>query len=137
KIRDSSPALLLVLDRKGTSQTPRGGRLFDPEDHAHAQGQRITVSGQAAIQFFDALKPGPGKATASVHVAALKQTSVQLRNVAAILRGSDPALKDTCVLVTAHYDHVGVKPSGEGDRIYNGANDDGSGTVSVIELASA
>jgi len=46
-------------------------------------------------------------------------------------------LKDTYVMVTAHYDHIGMKPSGEGDLIYNGANDDGSGTVSVIELASA
>jgi Zn-dependent M28 family amino/carboxypeptidase len=57
--------------------------------------------------------------------------------VAGVLRGSDAALKDTYVLVTAHYDHLGVKPYGDGDRIYNGANDDGSGTVSVIELAGA
>ena len=35
------------------------------------------------------------------------------------------------------YDHIGMKPSGEGDRIFNGANDDASGTVSVIELARA
>jgi hypothetical protein len=61
---------------------------------------------------------------------------VKVRNVVGILRGSDPALKDTYVLVTAHYDHVGLKP-GQGDGIFNGANDDGSGTVSVIELAKA
>jgi Zn-dependent M28 family amino/carboxypeptidase len=61
---------------------------------------------------------------------------VKVRNVVGILRGSDPALKDTYVLVTAHYDHVGMKP-GQGDGIFNGANDDGSGTVSVIELAKA
>jgi Zn-dependent M28 family amino/carboxypeptidase len=52
------------------------------------------------------------------------------------LRGSDPALKDSYVLVTAHYDHLGTRPGTEGDNIFNGANDDGSGTVSVIELAS-
>ena len=62
---------------------------------------------------------------------------VRLRNVVGLLRGSDPALKDSYVIVSAHYDHIGVKPSGEGDRINNGANDDGSGVVSVIELASA
>jgi len=61
---------------------------------------------------------------------------VKVRNVVGILRGADPALKDTYVLVTAHYDHVGLKP-GQGDGIFNGANDDGSGTVSVIELAKA
>lgn len=60
-----------------------------------------------------------------------------VKNVIGVLRGSDPILKDTYVLVTAHYDHVGMKPSGEGDRIFNGANDDASGTVSVIELAKA
>jgi len=60
----------------------------------------------------------------------------KVRNVVGILRGSDPVLKDTYILVTAHYDHVGMKP-GEGDGIFNGANDDGSGTVSVIELAKA
>ena len=59
--------------------------------------------------------------------------------MAGILRGSDPALKDTYVIVSAHYDHIGVRdpcPAGE-DCINNGANDDGSGTVSVIEIASA
>ena len=61
-----------------------------------------------------------------------------MRNVIAILPGSDPQLKDTCVILSAHYDHLGMKPaSAPGDRIYNGANDNGSGTVSVIEIASA
>jgi Zn-dependent M28 family amino/carboxypeptidase len=60
-----------------------------------------------------------------------------LRNVVGLLRGSDPALKETYVLLTAHYDHVGVRPGVGGDNIFNGANDDGSGTVSVIELAAA
>ncbi len=65
-----------------------------------------------------------------------KQT-IKLRNVIGLLRGSDPVLKDSYVIVSAHYDHIGVRAAGEGDRINNGANDDGSGTVSVIELASA
>ncbi|HET6435129.1 MAG TPA: M28 family peptidase [Xanthomonadaceae bacterium] len=59
-----------------------------------------------------------------------------VRNVAGVLRGSDPELAKTYILVTAHYDHVGLR-EGEGDQLYNGANDDGSGTVSVIELAHA
>ncbi|MGA3028170.1 MAG: M28 family peptidase [Bryobacteraceae bacterium] len=55
------------------------------------------------------------------------------KNVVGVLRGSDPRLRDTCVVLSAHYDHLGVKDN----QIYNGANDDGSGTVSVIEIASA
>jgi Zn-dependent M28 family amino/carboxypeptidase len=62
---------------------------------------------------------------------------VKVHNVVGVLRGSDPALRDTYVLVTAHYDHLGIRGTGEGDHIYNGANDDGSGTASVIEMANA
>jgi hypothetical protein len=63
---------------------------------------------------------------------------IKSRNVAALLRGSDPALKDTYVILSAHYDHVGVREQAAGpDKIFNGANDDGSGTVAVVEIASA
>jgi hypothetical protein len=62
--------------------------------------------------------------------------SPQARNVAGILRGSDPTLKDTYVMLTSHYDHIGVAASGD-DRIFNGANDDASGTSSVLEVANA
>jgi Zn-dependent M28 family amino/carboxypeptidase len=59
-----------------------------------------------------------------------------MRNVVGLLRGSDRTLRDTYIIVSSHYDHVGLAPSGE-DRIFNGANDDASGSVSVIELARA
>jgi hypothetical protein len=62
--------------------------------------------------------------------------SPKSRNVAGILRGSDPQLKDTYVMLTSHYDHVGLAPAGD-DRIFNGANDDASGTASVLEVANA
>lgn len=65
------------------------------------------------------------------------QSPVIVRNVIGVLPGSDPVLKDSYILVTAHYDHVGMKANAEGDKIFNGANDDASGTVSVIELAKA
>jgi hypothetical protein len=55
------------------------------------------------------------------------------RNVVGWVEGSDPRLKEETVIVCAHYDHNGA----EGDRIYNGADDDGSGTIGVIEIAEA
>jgi hypothetical protein len=59
-------------------------------------------------------------------------------NVAGILRGSDPTLRDTYVVLSAHMDHVGVgRPDASGDSIYNGADDDASGTSAVIEIAEA
>lgn len=60
-----------------------------------------------------------------------------VRNVVGVLRGSDPVLSKTYVLVTAHYDHLGIRKDKGDDPIFNGANDDGSGTVSVIALARA
>ncbi len=98
---------------------------------------RVSLIGTAGARFFSALKPGANNATASVHIAAPHRTPATLRNVIGVLRGSDPALRDTAVLLTAHYDHLGVRADGPGDRIYNGANDDGSGTVSVMEVARA
>jgi hypothetical protein len=62
--------------------------------------------------------------------------SSKVRNVAGILRGSDLVLRDTYVMLTSHYDHRPMAAAGE-DRIFNGANDDASGTTSVIEVAAA
>ena len=61
----------------------------------------------------------------------------KVRNVIGVLRGSDPKLANTYLMVTAHYDHLGIRTVSGKDVIFNGANDDGSGTVSVIELAEA
>jgi hypothetical protein len=91
-----------------------------------------------AAQFRRAgLEPvgGSGSLEAGYFQDAMVKGQV-VRNVAGLLRGSDAALASTYVIVSAHYDHLGVRPNGD-DRIYNGANDDGSGTVSVIEIASA
>lgn len=58
-------------------------------------------------------------------------------NVAAFIEGSDPALKDEVVVISSHYDHIGLETTGEGDQVNNGADDDGSGTVSTLEMADA
>ncbi len=58
-------------------------------------------------------------------------------NVVAFIEGSDPALKDEVVVISSHYDHVGMNPNAEGDGIFNGADDDGSGTVAILEMADA
>lgn len=59
-------------------------------------------------------------------------------NVVGIIRGSDAQLRDEAVLVDAHYDHLGIRSSPQGgDSVYNGADDDGSGTVAVLEIARA
>lgn len=61
------------------------------------------------------------------------------QNVLALWEGRDPILKHELVAISAHYDHIGVSnsPSGGQDTIYNGADDDGSGTVSLLAMAEA
>jgi hypothetical protein len=59
----------------------------------------------------------------------------EARNVTGMIRGTDPVLSDEVVLVLAHYDHVGIGRAVEGDSIYNGADDDASGVVAVMEIA--
>ena len=58
-------------------------------------------------------------------------------NVVGVLRGSDPAVRDSAVLIDAHYDHLGIGTPVNGDSIYNGADDDASGVVAVLEIARA
>ncbi|MEP7002033.1 MAG: M20/M25/M40 family metallo-hydrolase, partial [bacterium] len=58
-------------------------------------------------------------------------------NVVGILRGTDPVLKDSVILIDAHYDHLGIGKPVNGDSIFNGADDDASGTVAVLEIARA
>ncbi len=59
------------------------------------------------------------------------------RNVLGILRGRDEHLKDEVILLTAHLDHLGIRKPVNGDSIYNGADDDASGCVAVLQLAAA
>ncbi|CAN5793231.1 M28 family metallopeptidase [soil metagenome] len=59
------------------------------------------------------------------------------RNVIALLEGSDPTLRNEYIIYTAHWDHLGVDPSLEGDQIFNGAVDNATGTAGLIEVARA
>jgi hypothetical protein len=62
----------------------------------------------------------------------------QVPNVVGIIEGSDPVLKNEYIVFSAHMDHVGVSaPDAKGDSINNGADDDGSGTTAVVEIAQA
>jgi hypothetical protein len=66
---------------------------------------------------------------------------LETENVLAFIEGSDPKLKDEVVIISAHYDHLGINPQGnlsdDEDQIFNGAADDGSGTVATLEIAAA
>jgi Zn-dependent M28 family amino/carboxypeptidase len=79
-------------------------------------------------------KPVPLGMTASF---SLKQTArtTDSQNVIAKIPGTDPVLKSEYVIYTAHWDHFGIGDPVKGDRIYNGARDNASGTASLLEFA--
>jgi hypothetical protein len=121
------PALVITA----SANIPTGPQIRDPE--AGPGRGAMNVVNKPDLAAF--LKDNP-EARISVHMAAPIEKPVKVHNVAGLLRGSDPQLKDTYVMLTAHYDHLGTRATGD-DRIFNGANDDGSGTVSVVEIAGA
>jgi Zn-dependent M28 family amino/carboxypeptidase len=69
------------------------------------------------------------------HRTVLK-TELESANVVAKVPGSDPVLKNEYVVMSAHIDHVGIGEPINGDRIYNGAMDNGSGSALLIDLAA-
>jgi Zn-dependent M28 family amino/carboxypeptidase len=66
-----------------------------------------------------------------------KVRTLDTRNVAAVIPGSDPKLKDEYVIFSAHWDHLGIGTPVDGDSIYNGAIDNATGCAVLIELARA
>jgi Zn-dependent M28 family amino/carboxypeptidase len=106
------------------------------------QGKKLLKMGG---QDFDALKkraatreftPVPLGVSASMTLHNTLRT-IDSENVVAKLEGSDPSLKNEYVVYTAHWDHFGIGPPVNGDRIYHGAKDNASGTASILEIARA
>ena len=67
----------------------------------------------------------------------VEKKELESANIIAKLPGSDPALKNEYVVLSAHVDHVGIGEPINGDRIYNGAMDNGSGTAALLDIAAS
>ncbi|RYG47080.1 M28 family peptidase [bacterium] len=106
------------------SDTLAGRATPSPELDMAAEYIAVRLSGAGA-------KPGVGESF--FQVATYREKPV--RNVVAVIKGLDPKLSNQVVMVTAHYDHLGTRATGEGDRINNGANDNASGVATMIETA--
>ncbi|HUK86071.1 MAG TPA: M28 family peptidase [Terriglobales bacterium] len=81
-------------------------------------------------------QPIPLRARLAAHLVSRIRT-FESSNVVGLLPGSDPARKDQALMYTAHYDHLGIGPAVDGDRIYNGADDNATGCAILLELARA
>jgi hypothetical protein len=113
-------------------------------------GPAILISPKLASAIFAGEASNPMGASADVapfSLSANKNLTIAIpikaeagvtQNVVGMIEGSDPALKGEIVAIGAHYDHIGMgRPSTSEDRINNGADDDGSGTVAILSIAEA
>jgi hypothetical protein len=127
KLQSSKPLLILLLARR---QQGRGGA-----DQAFLEDSASPDAPVFRIANADvATAVAGGKVLSlSLHLSSPVIKASPVENVIGVLPGSDPVLRNQYVILSAHYDHLGVR----GSQIFNGANDNGSGTVSVIEIASA
>ncbi|HEY1042594.1 MAG TPA: M28 family peptidase [Telluria sp.] len=132
KLKDAGarPAAVILVDsQRKTGSGGAEGWLVDPAAKPAApRPPVISVHGADAQALLEG-----ADARVSLAIPAGAERPVKLRNVIGVLPGSDAALKDTYVILSAHYDHVGIN-NGE---IFNGANDNASGVASMIEVASA
>lgn len=105
--------------------------LFQGEKHTATSLFELTYGGTPPESF-----PLGEMKTMTLRVAP-KGEPLKTQNVVAIFEGSDPVLKNEYVALGAHYDHVGRGTATTGDVIFNGADDDGSGTTVLLAIAEA
>ena len=127
----SPPAAVVVLDENDRlAQLFKPTLLVDPEKGRAANVPVFAVHDPEAVRDL--------RAAASIRIdagpAEVRESAI--RNVVGVLRGSHPELSKQAVVVSAHYDHEGMRETGE-DRVLNGANDNASGTAVVLETARA
>ncbi|MBP8067292.1 MAG: M28 family peptidase [Pedobacter sp.] len=98
-----------------------------------------TTVDDAKKKMTETLKPATLVLNVPVQFsAASKETDVRAENVLGFLEGSDPVLKNEVLVISSHYDHIGlVGDPNATDKVNNGADDDGSGTTGVLLLAEA
>ena len=112
---------------------------------AQIAGVPATTTRPAAVYVdnstYDAIATIPNGTPVSLTVDLKPPATTRTWNAVGRLAGSDEKLKGEVILLSAHLDHLGTRPSSSGaegaDSIYNGADDDATGTVAVLELAEA
>jgi Zn-dependent M28 family amino/carboxypeptidase len=121
---------------------PQHGLKFTALVNPEYAGKWFAGSGHSfddLLALVDAGKPLPRfPLHASIRAkTAVERGEVESQNVAGILPGADPLLKDQYVVLTAHLDHLGIGEPINGDRIYNGAMDNASGVATLLDIAES
>lgn len=141
RVRDLAVPQLRWLDRQGQPNN------YHPELKGNAvlnmeQTRKLFAgSRHTADEVFAAIKAGKPESfdlpvTAKIRDVSISK-NVESPNIVAKLEGSDPELKNEYVVFSSHLDHLGIAAPIQGDKIYNGALDNASGSAILIELARA
>ena len=130
------PAMTLAEPALQTARSQRMSLTLNP---AHLD-KFFAGTGHTAAEIFAALaakQPLPKFELKArlIARAAVKRSSVESDNVIGIIPGSDPVLSKEVIVISAHLDHLGIGEPINGDKIYNGALDNGIGVASMIEIA--
>ncbi len=123
------------LERGGKSLSFEGWITREAGDKMLALAGRSVDELLAASEKLD-FKPIDLKIRIRAHMTS-KLRDLETRNVAAMVPGSDPKLRDEVVIYSAHWDHLGIGAPVDGDAIYNGAIDNATGCAILLELARA
>ena len=119
--------------RSEAEETKAGAAIFAGKSISEFIEQRVDLSG-LQTKIDDTKAPSSSSTGVSVSVRLRRSSEVlNVANVAAILPGSDPVLKDEYIILGGHFDHEGV----QGGEIMNGANDNASGTTGLLAIAEA
>ncbi len=123
----------------GRDTPSRGLELTAAYVASHFQRLGLRPGGDAGtfLQRYPLAGPPPAKGPRGTPGAPVGYDPGSAPNVVGILPGTDPALRDEYLVVSAHMDHVGVNGAVPKDSIWNGADDDASGTAGVLALAEA
>lgn len=115
-----------------------------PAEESETGGKKIIYGWMQPNTEYDDVKvlQEGGKVKVNIASSGYSKTIMPSQNVVGVLEGTDPVLKNEYILLSAHYDHVGVGAQGGGattptDSIFNGARDNGIGSVALLATARA
>ncbi len=146
--------LFAVLFQITTAQTSMSEQSVSPEDlkswvsylssnnmkgRLNGSPEMVEAASWISTKFKEfGIKPLEGQ-DSYLYEYTLKGRSASFpeRDVVGIIEGTDPELKDEYILITAHFDHIGIRKAVEGDSIYNGADDNAAGTSTLLGVAKA
>ena len=134
----SEVAALVVIESETSRKTREAGEAKLPTVSPRVAS--LSVDAPFAVLYlkkeaFDAVAALPGGSKVEFDGATESSDTSATWNAVGVLRGSDPRAAAEVIMLSAHLDHLGVNESLTGDKIFNGADDDSSGCVAVLELA--